>query len=353
VQSAISGFIPGIIVLVVAGAVCAESPPASRLPSPELLSIEWVGSPNCRPAQDVFEGLRRLVGVDPNKLLTQKFVVRANVQQLSDGWTLALSSKGPNGPIERQLTVPSCSEVAQAAALVISLWVQPTDESESRGARDEPGAFRQLTAVEAGQLGLASGGDQESSTRSGVRLRREYFQAGHGRHFRMHWALGVTAVAGALPAWSWGLTGRVGVILGAWHVDGLWLWLGSQQRWTITGSAQPLGGEFGLLASGMRLAYALPVTAFLNVQPGIWSLLGRLHGEGLGTLAQFTPSNDGWGAAGLGLDASLSAGRFSLAIGGGNGLPFGRPRFFVGDTLLYQTPAITWFGSFVGAVACP
>ncbi len=353
-HSATSGSILGFIVLLLAGAVRAETlSTASIPPSQELLSIEWVGSRNCRPTRDVFEGLRRLVGGDPNQLLTQEFVVRANVQELSEGWTLALSSNGPNGPIERQLTASTCSEVAQAAALAISLWVQPTYRSETRGARDEPSAVRPLTEVENGQSGQALGGYPESSPWSRVRLRRDHFRAGHARHFRMHCALGITAMAGALPSWSWGLTGRIGVILGAWHVDGLLLWLGTQQSLASTGSGQPLGGEFGLLASGMRLAYALPVTALLNIQPGIWSLLGRLHGDGFGTLAQSTPSNDGWGAVGLGVEASLSTSHFSLSLGGGNGLPLGRPRFFVGDSLLYQTSPVTWFGHLLGSVAFP
>jgi RNA polymerase sigma-70 factor, ECF subfamily len=248
--------------------------------------------------------------------------------------------------------VPSCNEVAQAAALVISLWIQSPsvqvpDRAPSREGTDEAVTTRRLSDIEPDTPNRASG----ARARSRLRLRRDHFGAAPGRSSHGHFALGMAVLAGALPSPSWGLTGRAGVSLGAWRIEGLFLWLDKRQ--VLAPASPSLGGEFGLLASGMRIAYALPVTAFLNVQPGIWSLIGRLHGDGIGTLTRSTPSNDGWGAAGLGLEASLSIGHVSLSLGGGNGLPFGRPRFLVGDTLLYRTQPVTWFAHLLGTVAFP
>lgn len=147
------------------------------------------------------------------------------------------------------------------------------------------------------------------------------------------------------------MLGRFGAVLGAWHVDGQVLLLDNRQ--SFAPNEQSLGGEFGLVAGGVRVAHGLPVGRFLNIEPGIWSLIGRLRGTGLGAMTRYTPSNDEWGAIGLGVEASVSIGHLVLSVGGGNGLPFGRPRFFVGDTLLYQTPPVVWFGHVLGGFAFP
>jgi hypothetical protein len=345
-----SGPILGVVALLLAGAVRTQPvEPVSNGTQPprEFLTIEWSGSHGCRPTRDLQEGLRRLLGADPNALLTQEFAVRAAVTELPRGWTIALSATGPSGPMERNLSAPTCSEIAQAAALVISLWVQAPNLPEPETLPDEPAPVRELepTAVEApNRL-------ERLPSASRLLLERKSWEIGRGRRFRAHLALGATVFSGALPRWGWGATGRIGVAVGAWRLDALALWLDSQDIGSQ--SAPSLGGRFNLLASGIRIAMAWPLLSALNAQPGIWLLMGRLHGEGTGALTQSTPSNDGWGAAGLDLDLELKIRRLLVTLGGGGGLPFGRPKFFLGEAPLYRTPPATWFGQFLVGTAFP
>src|SRR5512145_1603196 len=103
-----------------------QSPTGSRQANmPSLLNIEWVGDPHCQPNTDVIEGLRRLLGAIPDSLLDAKLVVHAELRSELGGYSLMLNASGPLGPLERQIAAPSCSEIAQAAALVLSLWIQP------------------------------------------------------------------------------------------------------------------------------------------------------------------------------------------------------------------------------------
>lgn len=316
------------------------------------IRVEWLGSRDCRPAADVLDGVWRLIGRESKEVPGHELAVRAEVLAVPNGWSLTLSSTGPNGPAERRLIVPSCDELAEAAALVISLWIQPTSAEavKARETRDSPAEFSTKRQLEKIEIEPPRGRTlAPRQVRVSLRSGRVGVARARNIHFRI--ALGGTVFSGAVPGWSFGIMGRAGVAIRAFHLDGLLLWLDPRQRWTI--ATQPIGGEFGLIAAGLRVAYPWQVSSGLNVQPAFWALAGRLHAESLGSISRSTPSNDGWGAAGLGLDAQLSFGPVSFALGGGNGLPLGRPKFFVGDKLLYQIPPVAWFGHLLVAVAFP
>jgi hypothetical protein len=352
---AMSGHFFSIVAFLLAGTIRSEARELvanTAKPPREFLHIEWQGSAACRPTKDVFEGLWRLLGGDPNSILTQELVVRATIGEQSRGWTLALSAVGSNGPIERTLSAPTCSEIAQAAALVISLWVQPAILPQPLAEQDEVGRVRPSAAADP-ETAPRAATEPRFATR--VQLRRDSWEVGPERRLRLQLALGPTAFSGALPRWGWGITGRVGLVFRSWHADVLLVWLEDQQVW-ISRPA-PLGGRFGLMASGIRVARGWSLASFLNAQPGIWALIGRLRGEamgqGTGDVTLATPSNGGWGAFGLGLDSEWRIRRVILTLGAGGGLPFGRPRFFLGNELLYRTPPVTWFGHLQVATAFP
>jgi len=164
-------------------------------------------------------------------------------------------------------------------------------------------------------------------------------------------SLGAAMLYGALPHTGWGVKGSLGASLDAWRLDVLLLWLNAQQVWGTT--PRLVGGEFGLYATGLHLGRAWHIARFLSIQPGAWALVGRLHGEAIGVVDRSTPSSDGWGAVGLEADAEVVFKRTTLMIGGGGGLPFGRPRFWLDDTYLYRTSSMAWFAHLLVGAAFP
>jgi hypothetical protein len=347
------GPIFGVLVLLIAGTIRAETLDGDSqgvAVARERLKIEWSGSGSCRPTSEIVEGLRRLMGGNPDLLLTQAFLVRAMIEPETHGWTLVLSAQGSHGPFERKVFAPTCTEVAQAAALITSVWLQPAIFPLPGTAQEEPSRPSSAIATEAVAEPSHRARAVRTPSSGSLQLRQGTVTLGRSMHLRSELAFGTIALHGALPDWGSGLVGRIGASALDWRIDALFLWLAAQ---TTSAGTTALAGRFNLVASGLRIAYAVQLASDLNVQPGIWSLLGRLHGEGQGEMSKSTPSNDGWGAAGLGIDGNLVLGRLSFALGGGYGLPFGRPRFFVGSNLLYKTSAVAGFGHLLVAVAFP
>ena len=351
VNSATCGRILSVATLLLAGVAFADPPDESAAIAADRLRLEWRGTEQCRPTSDVFDGLRRLLGGDPNRILSYSYEVVAEVQQLTHGWSVALSARGENGAMSRKLLVPSCEEVAQAVSLVISLWVQPAPVADSIVSQDEGTRVTRLDNLEPDRGGALPRWTRPPTAGGQVLLIRRDSVSLRARHWRFRALAGGVAMAGAVPDLGWGFSGRVGLDWDSFRFEGIFVAL--QPKEVATSNAA-VRARFALIATGMRVALALPVTARLNVQPGVWALLGRLHGEASGSeLESSTPSNEGWGAAGVCLEAQLKLGRATLQFGGGNGLPFGRPRFFVGQDLLYQTPPVTWHAEFLIGFAFP
>lgn len=346
-------------------AVSATAASNEPVESSGHLRIEWSGDARCHPSADVVDGLHRLLGAAPEAFLAQDLVVSANIEERSPKWILVLSVLGAQGPIERRLEAASCTEIAQAAALILSLWIQPAQSASASSDQVTP-SMRKAMPLRSTVPEAPPDPDAAPSAR------RRVLEAPIPSHLTLHrraWRVrseppvlgygfvGVSEFYGALPDWGWGVLVGAGAKLSAWRLELRLLWLSPQQRASVGVDSQPHGqGSFQLIAPGVCLARAWRLTTNLNLQPGLWSYVGRLHGEASGSaaMAASTPSDDGWGAAGLSMDARLRIGRLLLfGVGVGGGLPFGRPRFFVGDQFLYRTKAAIAFGTFTLGATFP
>lgn len=350
-----NGALIGIATLLVTGIVGAAPLSQGQVEDAARsvpVRIEWAGSVACRPTTEIVEGLRRLIGSESSPSPNLALEVDAVVESIEGGWTLALSATGRHGALHRNLVAPNCSELAQAASLVLSLWVQSTDIVDGSTPRPSPIPVQSaVSAPSNDQARIAEASPRSFVRQSRLSLRRQSWDTRPGRRLRLQFAIGATVFSGALPETGLGISGRVGVSLDSWRLEALGLWLESQRVWA--GSRPTLGGEFSLLASGLLASRVIPIFHALNALPGIWAIAGQLKGASLGDVVQSTPSRDGWGGAGVALDTEIRVRRLRIILGGGGGLPFGRPRFIVGEALLYQTPPVTWFAHLQAGTAFP
>lgn len=318
------------------------------------LRIQWDGTESCRPDQDVRDGLHRLLGTDPEKLLDEPLLVSARIQRVARGWSLVLSIPGRQGPIERHLDAASCADIAQAASLIISLWIQPSRPKDPTLERDavvsdtgvtkpiptpsdpvEPRTYRSRPFLDLAprvRLGFGAMRVRSSST---LRLRA---------------FAGLTLLHGALPSVGGGVTAGIAASLKRWEVGLAVTWLDSQ---TLT-RLEPIAvsGSFGLWATTARITRSYRLYDSLRLHPGFWALAGRLHAEAASVSMQSsTPSDGDWGAAGVGAGVTWSLRRLVATAELSGGLPFGRPAFWVGEQLLYRTSPVVGFATLgIGAV---
>lgn len=312
---------------------------------PPQLHLEWSGAESCRPTKDVIDGLFRLLGTDPEQLLKEDLFVSADIQPTARGWSLMLSIPGSQGAVRRRLDAASCAEIAQAAALILSLWVQPARQSEpvlqTRTTRvaleDVPErppssvetapSTRILRAPPKGSLSLVPGAVQPRRARSLV----------------LRAFVGPSLFSGALPSLGWGWEAGLGVDLDRWDFSCVVLRLAEQQL--QTNEPAEVVGRFGIWATRARVAHRYRIAPRLELRPGIWAVVGRLHAEALGSslLEASTPSDGDWGAAGLGASLFTRFRYFTANLELGGGLPLGRPTFWVGQHRLYQTSGFVGF----------
>jgi hypothetical protein len=121
---------------VVAGALVAWAPFASAEPGKWVL--RWSAPPECPTEADVVRSVEQLLGASDVALEAD-----ASVARRPDGFHLSLSWRKGLTSATRELTGDACSELAQAAALMIALAAEPSlavpsDDAAGAAAAAEP-----------------------------------------------------------------------------------------------------------------------------------------------------------------------------------------------------------------------
>ena len=207
---------------------CCCQPQHARLPPSDppvvhrtLLRFEWVGSPSCRPELDVLEGP---APVSSEPIRTRSWPNSLRSAQVFSSCRMAGCSPVQQGTQRYCRTPAHCTDLCRGCAGCVPrhIAVDPTclDKGTRRSRIGCPN-------TRAWQRSSAQGNRRDYAklrvsirSSSQLRLRRLGFIAGPGRNVHGQLAVGATAFSGAVPSWSWGMIGRVGVALGAWHVDG-------------------------------------------------------------------------------------------------------------------------------------
>jgi len=101
------------------------------------VDLHWQGPPDCAKPIHVLETARGLLGHDGDPRAAVS--VRVELRELADGsLSLTLQAQGAGGASRRTLTMPSCEQARQAAALLIALALDPEPERAAPAAEQAP-----------------------------------------------------------------------------------------------------------------------------------------------------------------------------------------------------------------------
>ncbi len=273
---------------------------------PGAWELSWHAPEACPTGVQVRVAVAQMVGPQPAAQLS----VDAVVTEIRGQWQLALELAGPQGTGQRALTADNCEALAQAAAVVIAIAIDPEFSGGDPAvvARDEspvePAAPAQPNipvAPEPAQpapssarpaVDIAVAGDElgEQPTSPDARVRRVggFVDMGSGVGF------------GLLPKPAAVLGLQVGVAARRWRVGlGVEGWFPRR----TTGPNNPaVGGEFSLI-DGQLFGCATPrLGAF--VMPLCTGVdIGAVRGRGVGQLTTVNTATTLWagirGAAGV------------------------------------------------------
>ncbi|HVY32311.1 MAG TPA: hypothetical protein VHB79_37500 [Polyangiaceae bacterium] len=250
----------------------------------ELLRFEWKAPDGCSTREQVLAHAEKLLGRAPEAALTEALALSAEIsadpRKPNGGFQLLLSSRSATSTATRDVSADSCQELADAAALLLALTIDPnlkadapaadgsfTDESNSAAPHTEAAAEPAPPNSEPAGVGHAPA---LPASRDDERKRSE----------RTHWLAGAEL----------GLLNRrlPGVSPGALVHGGIagrsWLWLLSvgffpARHAGIAGSAA--GGDLELGSLGTDVGYSFAFQS-LGVTPLAGVELDWLHGSGSG-----------------------------------------------------------------------
>jgi hypothetical protein len=292
--------------------VLAATSSARASEHPAVL-LSWSGPDECPNGERVLARLERLLS--RTELGPERLVVDANVVPDAEGFRLELSTGYGKQRSQRSIRAASCGDLADAAAVILALLIDPTLRSEATA----PNQATELSVPNQRPSPRVPSAPPAPLREPGVRRR---------------WAAlaGPLLDFGSLPTTAPGLElggfaglGRVGVGLTA-------VWLPFSQRQVVEASAErpAKGGTFSLLAGHLRACYrfspGIPLAGCAEAE------LGVLRGQGFGTAAD-SDRNVLWAAAGPGLEAALPLASWVVLRGGASALLCLRRPEFVLDNV--------------------
>jgi hypothetical protein len=247
----------------VAGAVFAWAPSASAEPGKWVL--RWSAPPECPTEAEVVRSVEQLLGASDVALEAD-----ASVARRPDGFHLSLSwRKGP-ASATRELTGDTCSELAQAAALMIALAAEPSlavPGDSGVGAAAEPAPSSAKPPPVAPPPPPAPSPEPRPSSETETEVRGPEPPP----RFALSPRLGGTVDAGSLPRATVGGFAGVGLRYGSYAlvVEGLAFApketdrpAGSGRFWLGVASLRPCGlvklGEFRVAPCGAAELHGVP-----------------------------------------------------------------------------------------------
>lgn len=260
----------------VCAALLVSARPVSAAPLPEV-SLAWSGPEQCPSGDDVVARAERLLSKSDSP--PAPLVARANVVSESGGLRLELDTWTGDRQYRRTIRAGSCGELADAAALILALLVDP-------GLRTDPS--------------LAS--DSNRAEAPDVTAAQVIRSSSHGPRWGLR-AGGVVDL-GALPVAAAGVE-----LAGVGQFGPFWLAAGAtvfpaagQVVAEATASQVRKGGTFRLFTGKLEACFR--PFEHLDVGGCGAAELGFLRGEGFGTAVN-DPHNVIWAAVGPGLEAGV------------------------------------------------
>jgi hypothetical protein len=300
-------------------ALLSSAAPLAAAPRRDQVNLTWSGPKDCPSTNEVIARAERLLSKFESP--EPPLVARGNVVAETDGLRLELDTWQGDGRYRRTIRAPSCTELADAAALILALLVDPSLRPDSNVQADFKGAE---TPTIARTYPLRS---PSHAPRWGVRA-------------------GPVVDIGALPVAAAGLA-----VGGIAQFGPLRIGLdatGFLPAGQVVAQASTLqaakGGKFMLFAGKLQACYR-PLEE-LDLGGCMAAELGVLRGEGYGT-AQRGIRTVTWAALGPGLEGGVPvAGSLSLRAGADVLLALERPQFVLENVgLVYQPGPVSVRGA--------
>lgn len=308
---------------------CAWLAAGAARPS-EPIELEWSAPDGCPTRQDVLSRAAALLGQTGSE---QRIIARGRIRAAEGEFELELETVTSDGTGRRRLRAGQCGELAQPAALLLALAVDPAvtaPEPAPSEPTSEPTPIAPAPAPAAPPTPAAPGPRPVDEAReSGLAARL---------------ALGLAGDVGALPAPAPGIAGSLGAALGPTTLEAR-LTVLLEQRAEIGGGR---GGAFALASAGLSACHDVATTPVV-LAPCLGVEAGRLSGAGFGVREPGSGSAL-WvaGLAGLRGVQTLANG-LGVWVGAELVIPVLRPEFVLENVGVVHRPARAGGRAAIGA----
>lgn len=313
----------------------AASQPAAPNAGAQDDFLVWRAPAGCSTAAAVRERVSDLLG-EPELDLRQVRRVEGRVSETRDGWALHLTLVDAFGKRERQLTAPHCADLAEAAAVAISLAFEAARAREqaeqsaadhSPAAGDEPSESPASAAPDGPATDSAAAGSPASDGAARDSPDASFAPPGAERRFVPWFGAELWLDLHALPSAAAGASVSAALRAGELRFGAFAGWLPGVDR--AVGAGQSV--HFSLLLGGVRACYTLGHGVLDTALCGGFEA-GRLSARGAGLLSARNAA-DLWLAPELGLElASTLSSQLTLQLRAEAIAPLLRQGYAVNET---------------------
>lgn len=333
--------LPAVATIAIAGFARAQS---SAAPSVPILALDWSAPPECPDAAHVKARVEQLVGhTHGDKTLTAEGRMTASNARYRVELRI-----GAGAPSRRTMTGSDCARLAEAAALIFALDIDPDALARATTAQVEP----EKAPAPGPRRPDGDGGDASDTLRERApekpdalvdpRRDRHAGPRHHGEGPGEPVEIGVAARLlfdqGSLPQATLGLGAAVEIARGAFFFD---LGPSIYQRQFVGGPRSGSGGAYVELMTLNARGCTRHAAAPFQVRACLGGELGREGTRGVG-IADPTASSALWGALSIGLEArAWERSRLSPSFGVGVGHPLVAPDVVIhGFGTLFEPPIL-------------
>lgn len=303
------------------------------LPGPPPFELLWNAPPGCPNADWLRNNVERHLSIAGANERRPVAVDGRITEDEDGGWALDLTITDAHGSGTRELDAATCDELAEAAALIVAISIDPRlAEPES----DSPALDAEPSEPKPEELPADAPPARWDGPLDPVLVERETAkpEAPYRLGLRATGGMDVNVVSSVGATVGLGF----GVLWPQWRVE----LTGSY--WTPTeataATLDDVGGVFQLWAIGLRGARVLDAGAF-EFPLGVGVDLGAMHGRGQGDALRSDQASAFWAAAVAGAGAAWVAARsLALTLQVDGIVAMSRPEFETDqETLVYRTSA--------------
>jgi hypothetical protein len=304
----------GVPVLLAPASASAENA------SPWAAHLSWTAPVGCPGEEEVRARLARLVPLDAP--MPEWEVSAVVTREPDERFALRLTFESAGRSRQRAMSADSCTELADAAAVILALGVDPAARSSAWATQDLAMLPSSPEAAQRSPPDVAP----DHATDQPIHNAAPRGPSGGRPNLRVSLLGG--ASAGVLASPSFGLGAAVAWASGRLRIELAGTWFPSAH---VEVATENVGGDFSLISAGGSVCGSVLVPGTLFLGPCAGGEAGRLGARGTGVgVGQPLDASAVWGAVKAGgLLVWYAAPRIGLRVGIDGILPLTRDHFFV------------------------